>query len=120
MSEQAADLTAEIAANVIAFHRCVDIHPERHDQGGVGVCESCRSWGSHVATAIAPRVAALGGERARLAAVEALADKWQADINRGHADNPNGHHALTNHERDLDELRAALDAPAGDAGDVSK
>ena len=48
---------------------------------------------------------------AKVAAVEALADEWADQVRRGHAENPGGHAALSTHERDLEELRAALAAP---------
>lgn len=53
---------------------------------------------------------------AQVAAVAALANKWAEEIARGHAQNPDGHPALTGHERDLIELRAALDQATGGEG----
>lgn len=43
-------------AALLAFLRCSDVHPERHDMGGVGTCEACKSWGAHVAEVIAAKV----------------------------------------------------------------
>jgi hypothetical protein len=53
---------------------------------------------------------------ARLAAVREVRDRWAEEVRLGHEYNPEGHPALTPHERDLDELSAALDpAPTADA-----
>ncbi len=46
----------EQIAAVLAYHRCQDVHPERHDMGGPGICRACKSWGSHVATVLVPLV----------------------------------------------------------------
>lgn len=43
-------------APVLAYLRCADQHPERHDQGGVGTCAACTSWGEHAADAVAPAI----------------------------------------------------------------
>lgn len=43
-------------ALVLAYLRCADQHPERHDQGGVGTCAACTSWGEHAAAAVAPAI----------------------------------------------------------------
>ena len=58
--------------------------------------------------------------RGQVARVEALADEWAGEIQKGHAENPHGHLALSTHEADLLDLRAVLlptVATEGDGGE---
>ena len=40
-------------AEVLARHRCLDQHPDRHDwKYGTGTCSACASWGATTADAL--------------------------------------------------------------------